>query len=152
MKSVLQDWVMELPLRFQGALLVAMRGCDLAPKYGPDGEVLKSPERHLVQWLRWCVMTPADPREVEVPGSFFNWDFPRDLKPSAFGHYPLHFVMHVVHALEIVAYHHRIRNRREQASELYNRFVHSFHLNPESQEQLWARLTEDRIATGTVVS
>ena len=28
MKSVLQDWVMELPLRFQGTLLTAVRGCE----------------------------------------------------------------------------------------------------------------------------
>ena len=30
--SVLQPWVMALPLRAQGTLLTGFRGCDLAPK------------------------------------------------------------------------------------------------------------------------
>lgn len=32
MRSVLRDWVMELPLREQGTLLTCIRGCDLTPK------------------------------------------------------------------------------------------------------------------------
>ena len=30
MTSVLQDWVMKLPLRAQGTILTGIRGCDLA--------------------------------------------------------------------------------------------------------------------------
>jgi hypothetical protein len=41
-QSVLQDWVCNLPLRMQGTLLTAIRGCDLTPKLPLD-----STERNL---------------------------------------------------------------------------------------------------------
>ena len=48
MKSVLQNWVMALPLREQGTLLTAVRGCDLTPKFPLD-----SLERRLVGSIRF---------------------------------------------------------------------------------------------------
>src|SRR3990170_795773 len=77
--SVLQPWVMQLPLRAQGTLLTGFRGCDLAPKnpgaidekYGcSTGE--NTVERQLVAYLRFCTIVPADPREVDVPGAWFR--------------------------------------------------------------------------------
>lgn len=62
-RSVLQDWVMELPLREQGTLLTIVRGCDLTPKLPLD-----SIERRLVGALRFAIMIPADPREVGCSG------------------------------------------------------------------------------------
>ena len=53
-------------------------------------------------------------------------------------------------ALEIIGYYHPTEGAR--ALELYMEMAHSFHLNIETKEQQWARLTEDRIAKGTVVS
>jgi hypothetical protein len=55
MRSVLQDWVMELQLREQGTLLTGIRGCDLTPKIPLD-----STERQLVGFLRFLVMVPHD--------------------------------------------------------------------------------------------
>lgn len=86
-QSVLQNWVMELPLREQGVLLTGARGCDLTPKL----PLLDSTERQLVGFLRYCFMNPADPREVGYePGAFFQPGPPQDWKASEFGHYPLH--------------------------------------------------------------
>jgi hypothetical protein len=153
MQSVLQSWVMALPLREQGTLLTAVRGCDVAPKvWGPNGEVVDTPERRLTAYIRWCFMNPADPREVDIPGAFFQSRPPEPFKPSALGHYPLHWVSHVMHALEIVAHRHPTQEVGEQAWALYEALVHGLHLNVETCGQMGRRLTEDRMANNTVVS
>lgn len=158
MKSVLQDWVMELPLRAQGTLLTGVRGCDLAPKTGnivegngcSTGE--SSPERKLVAFLRYCFMIPADEREIDVPGSFFQSEPPCGWKPSMFGHYPEHWYSHVMHCFEVIAMEHPNGHIAEKAIDIYERLVHNLHLNPETRQQYDARMNEDRIAAGTVVS
>lgn len=148
MTSVLQDWVMVLPLREQGTLLTAVRGCDLTPK-----EPLDSVERHLSAWIRCCFMNPADPREVGYePGAFFQPSPPPNFRPSQLGHYPLHWVIHVMHAIEVIAYRHPNFDIANEAFVIYRKMARSLHLNLETKEQMVARLSEDRIATGTVVS
>lgn len=188
MTSVLQDWVMELPLRAQGTLLTGVRGCDPAPKtpgaiderYGcSTGEC--SAERSLSAFLRYCILVPADPREVDVPGAWFQSRPPGDWKPSAFGHYPLHWYSHLMHSFEVVGYCHPSGRMEEftsfsdahewttpagwapkdglggyteaaRALSIYFRLAHGLHLEPESRAQMLERLTEDRIANDTVVS
>lgn len=152
MSSVLQEWVMRLPLREQGTLLTAVRGCDEAPKMWHGGAVVDTPERRLTAFIRWCFMNPHDPREVDVPGAFFQSQPPDPFKPSALGHLPLHWYTHVMHALEVIAYRHPRPSTADRAYLLYLAMVHGLHLNPESCDQMAARLSEDRIATGVVVS
>lgn len=148
MRSVLQDWVMELPLRAQGTLLTGIRGCDLTPKYP-----LNALERRLVGAIRFAVMNPADPREVDKePGCFFISQVPENFKPSSLGHYPQHWVSHVMHCAEIIGYCHPDPLVRIKWNHVYSRLVYSLHLEPETKERMIERLTEDRIAAGTVVS
>lgn len=98
-------------------------------------------------------MNPADEREVDSEeGAFFMSEPPLPFKPSNFGHLPQHWYSHAMHALEIIGHHHPEPLTQLQAAELYLKMVHNLHLNPETREQQWTRLTEDRIATGTVVS
>lgn len=153
MKSVLQDWVMELPLRYQGTLLTAVRGCDNEPKQWTKTGVVYSPGRRLTAYIRWCFMNPADEREIDVEeGAFFMSTPPDPLKPSDFGHLPQHWYAHVMHALEIIGRCHPNREVMVTSYEMYRKFVRALHLNPETDVQLYERLTEDRIAQGTVVS
>ena len=142
-KCVLQDWVMELPLREQGTLLTVIRGCDLVPKYP-----INSDERVLVAFLRFMILNPADSREVESGGSFMSRTIPV-VRPQAYGHYPLHYVMHLVHAIEIVGYRHPDTEVSDRFNDYYRAFCKSFHLQPESACQMIERLSEDRIANGT---
>lgn len=151
-RSVLQDWVMELPLREQGTLLTAVRGCDLEPKQWIARGVAESAGRRLTAFIRWCFMVPADPREVGMQGAFFQHSPPENLKPSEFGHLPEHWYAHVMHALEVIAYRHYDEIVAGMAYKLYVSMVHNLHLNPETKEQMIERLSEDRIAKGTVVS
>lgn len=147
MTSVLQEWVMALPLREQGALVVGTRGCDESPKYP-----LNSTERQLTAFLRHCVLVPADPREVGIPGAFFQDAPPRVWKQSELGHYPMHWVSHLMHAFEIVAYRHPDSRISGQASVIYHKLVAGLHLLPETKEMMISRLSEDRIANDSVVS
>jgi hypothetical protein len=150
--SVLQDWVMELPLREQGTLLTAVRGCDDEPKVWTSRGVAESAGRGLTAFIRWCFMNPADIREVDIPGAFFQSEPPDPFKPSEFGHLPQHWYSHAMHALEVVAMRHPTPAVGVQARVLYHAMVHNLHLNPETPEQFVERLSEDRIAKGEVVS
>lgn len=159
MKSVLQDWVMELPLRYQGTVLTGVRGCDLAPKnpicidekFGcSTGE--DTAERALTAFLRFLVMNPADPREVDIPGAFFRSAPPVSWKPSQFGHFPQHWYSHLMHCFEVCGYSHPDDFLRAEAHQIYVRLVRNMHLNIETLEEMHHRLVEDRIKTGVVVS
>ena len=147
MRSVLQDWVMELPLREQGTLMTAVRGCDLTPKYPLDSQ-----ERQLVAAIRGAFMVPADPREMDVVGGFMRSSPPANFKPSCLGHYPHHWVMHVLHAVEVIAYRHPDTAVWYIWMPIYHSIVQSLHLNVETFEQFEQRMTEDRIAKDKVVS
>lgn len=147
-RSVLQDWVMELPLREQGTLLTCVRGCDLVPKMPLD-----SLPRRLVGSLRHAFMVPCDPREVDAtPGCFFISEVPLDWKASELGHYPQHWLSHVMHAAEVLGWRHPDDVTAAAFQDVYCRIVFSLHLTPETFEAFEARLSEDRIASGEVVS
>lgn len=151
-KSVLQDWVAALPLRAQGTLLTCVRGCDLTPKFPLD-----SPERQLVGMLRHAFLNPADPREVGVPGSFFipgppSESWLKHTKFSVFGHYPQHWVSHVMHSAEVLGMCHPNAYAAGQWLRVYLQFCKNFHVRPETKDDFLQRMTEDRIATDTVVS
>lgn len=148
MTSVLQDWVMALPLRHQGTLLAAVRGCDSVPKRPYD-----STARQLVGYLRWTFMVPADPSEIGIPGAFMQNHPPSPhWRPSDIGHLPEHFYTHLMHAYEVVGYecpHHEIA---EECQFIYLKLVDNLHLQPETRERMNVRLTENRVLSGKVVS
>lgn len=151
--SVLQDWVMLLPLREQGTLLTAVRGCDDEPKTWTRTGVAYSPGRRITAYVRWCFMNPADPREVDhEEGAFFMSAPPERFKPSEFGHLPQHWYAHIMHALEVVGYRHPNDDVSRTANRMYRLMVRNLHCEPESRENMIARLSEDRIAGQNVVS
>lgn len=151
--SVLQVWVTTLPLRAQGTLMTAVRGCDDEPKQWTSAGVSYSPGRRLTAFIRWCFMVPADPREVDSQeGAFMMSTPPHPFKPSEFGHLPQHWYSHAMHALEVVAYCHPDNGVKNMAFDLYYKMVHNMHLNVESLERMLERFTEDRLANNTVVS
>jgi hypothetical protein len=146
-RSVLQDWVMQLPLREQGVLLTAVRGCDVEPKFPLD-----SPARRLTAAIRGAFMVPADPREVDSEPGCFMLSSPGDIKPSALGHLPLHWYSHVMHAAQVLAYRHPDPGAAKRWFHLYDRLVESLHLRKEGFADYEERLSEDRVALGNIVS
>lgn len=153
MQSVLQDWVMDLPLRAQGTLMTAVRGCDDEPKQWTSTGVSYSPGRRLTAFIRWCFMNPADPREVDSQeGAFMMSTPPKPFKASEFGHLPQHWYSHAMHALEVIAYYHPNAHVSTPAWFLYVKMVNNMHLTVETKDEMIKRLTEDRFESGTVVS
>ncbi len=148
--SVLQEWVSHLPLREQGTLLTAVRGCDLEPKQWTSTGIAVSQGRLLTAYIRWCFMVPADPREVKVRGAFMQDRPPKPFKPAEFGHLPQHWYAHVMHALQVVGHRHPQVAIAEKCQELYRAMAENLHLNPERTEQFMNRLSEDRIANKSV--
>jgi hypothetical protein len=139
---------MSLPLREQGVLVVALRGCDSAPKFPLD-----SPERRMTAAIRYAVCHPADEREVDlVIGGFMTRNIPADVRLAMLEHYPQHWVGHVIHATQVLGYRHPDKGIAAVWLELYTRFCQSLHVVPESLDNMVARLSEDRVNLGKVVS
>lgn len=146
--SYLQGWVTKLGLRHQGMLLTSIRGCDIRGKYAP--------EKPLIREMRGLIGVAFDPRELDFPKGFmckFNkaWSGPafEDMCKEIDG-LPVHYVMHILHSIEIIGYHHPESEVRMEYSYRYFYLCDKFHLKPESKDEMEGRLREDRIAKGTV--
>lgn len=144
---LMRDWTAQLPLRYQGVLVTAIRGCDGAQK--------NDASKGLTRQIRRAILNPADKRETTYARGFFGFlasNLKKEL-PEFFGsldQYPLHYILHLMHASEIIGYLSPNLVVRNFFAAIYLEFVRCLHLNPETKEQLRARLTLDRVAAGTV--
>lgn len=140
MKSVLQDWVMELGLRHQGVLVNACRGCDSAPKNDPS-KLLTRSFRAIVLNAHCGNPDKAATYIQRVPHEELLRRMAAFLKNL--DHYPHHYVMHLIHAAEIVGYKCRTDEQFGFWIDFYFRACKGLHVNPETEEQLDARLNAD---------
>ena len=137
MKSVLQDWVMEIGLRHQGVLMSAVRGCDTLPKH----HVMKT----ITRALRCDTLVSFSPN----PSSFFkpvSHEQFVDLLPAVregIDELPYHYVVRLLHAAQVLGFHHPLIERRTCWNMLYLSIVKWMHLNPETSAELDARLNAD---------
>lgn len=150
MSSILQPWVNQLGLRHQGVLVACIRGC--------DGVIKEDASKPIMRELRGLILIPFDSRELEYEKGFMV-SFPSRAAAAAFkslrkslDHYPVHYLFHLLHAMEIVGYYHPSKKVRSLYYERYCGLVKRLHLNPESKAMLDERLNEDRIATNTVIA
>lgn len=146
---VMRAWTTKQPLRHQGVLVAGIRGCDGAPKHDPS--------KHVSRMIRRAVLNPADERETRSRGGFFGFDAELlETNLHAFldslDQYPLHYVMHLCHAAEVIGYKHPDREFRTFFLLVYQGMVHKFHMTPETESDMDARLCYDRVAAGTVES
>lgn len=140
-QSVLRDWVSELPLRHQGVLVAAVRGC--------DGAFKENSAKPIVRALRYAFMNPADEREVSMQSAFMSHDFSQyDLSGflTNWDHFPMHFIQHLMHACQVIGYKHPELTTREMFCDAYDKIVRKLHLYSETEIDMDIRLTEDRIA------
>jgi len=143
MPSILQPWVEKLGLRHQGVLVSAMRGCDTAPRHDPS----KIAQR----LLRGAVLIPhcgrfANPKTYITiePDEHKWWNMISPFLRS-WDHYPNHYVMHFIHATEIIAYCGPTYDPTFSTrwNEFYWRACHTLHLNVEAYGQMNERLNRD---------
>lgn len=142
-QSILQDWVTDIGLRHQGVLMSAVRGCDDEPR--------NSCTKLLIRCLR-DTMLVCHCGDSAKAATFIekvdNDELQRrmDNVRKNLDHLPHHFVMHLLHAVQIVGYKHPDRDVRHMWREYYFRLVRCFHLQPESVADLDARLGADEDA------
>jgi hypothetical protein len=153
-QSVTKDWVMELPFRMQSVLMAALRGYDLAKKDDDCKLISRS--------IRSLVLNNADPTN-----SFITSDIPDKTISDRWlwdiDAFPMHFVCHTAHAIEIIGYKHPEEKIRNWYLEYYKKLVKGFHLNFETEAQLDVRLgfttaeekirdARDKVLTTTIAS
>jgi hypothetical protein len=146
MPSILQPWVENIGLRHQGVLVSAMRGCDTAPRHDPS--------KFIQRLLRGAVLEPHCGRTGK-PMTYIVieddetkwWDMVTPFLRS-WDHYPNHYVMHFIHATEIIGYlgptHTPVFS--ERWVDFYFRSCRALHLTPETAEQLNFRLNAEEAA------
>ena len=136
-QGVLQPWVAALGLRHQGVLMACVRGCDNVPK--DDATKL------LARCLRAVMLRSFDPK----PSSFIEHVASDELGRRMIAvlknhdHYPLHYLMHLLHGSEIVGYKHPEFPVREGWHWFYVNLATCFHLTPETEAALDERLGAD---------
>lgn len=147
-QSVLQDYVMRLPLMQQSVLLSSIRG--------PDGMRKHHPAKHLARYMRRCILISAfDKVALLDPHAPGGGSFTGPLKKNmsledAKGQYfsaadelPMHYHTHFFHAAEIIGYHHPDDDVRTFWQGFYMDCVKHLHLAPETKEQMDRRLSDD---------
>ncbi len=138
-ESVLHDWVHTLTFQMQALLLTAMRGPDENNKYNAA--------KAIIRYLRGVVIKPAGDWHRRNDNDFMwgEWgEFPKSAKAFWVDHdeYPHHFIMHLVHCAEVVGYKHPQAGVRFIWTRFYLDACESFHMRPETEQQLDRRLSD----------
>lgn len=139
--SVLQDWLVALPIRMQSTLLLGLRG--------PDG----MSTTYIKQWTRWLrghTFKPGNPDNVR---QFMLAGEPptlEDKSPLAYELYtvPQHYYSHLMHSVEVIAFRHPDPRVMTTAVCMYVSMAETLHLRPETREQFENRLCHKAWAGG----
>ena len=137
MTSSVRKWVWDVPWMQQGVLFSAIRSA--------DGISQEDNSKIIIRGYRNVILKPA-----HNIGSFLGKIPPQDKLEEAmkkfvdaFGHYPNHFVLHLVHAAEIIGYQHPNELIRKTWENFYFEMCKAMHVNPETKEQMMNRLKDN---------
>jgi len=120
--------------------MTAIRGCDTVPKHDVSKAIVRAFRADV---LNAHVGNPRNSRsfiEVFEHGVFIDM---MSKFTSNLDHYPLHYVMHLTHAAEIIGYKHPDQNTSDRWRILYFTVCKRFHMRPETEIELDARLNAD---------
>lgn len=134
MSRVTQDWLDDIPWKMQSVLFTALRGPD--ERRDPH---IKMANR----WVRSKLLNDADPANPFIvklgdrpPSEIIN-----DLL-TALEYTQVHYFTHLMHAFEIIGYHHPDGETRTEAGWVYVAMANNWHLPPESQSTMDRRLSD----------
>lgn len=133
-RPVIKEWAWKLSWKQQAVMLSALRGCDMADK--------EDPAKPFCRRLRGAIL--------ESGGANDNPEFMRsdiDLTDIAkftkqIDRYPVHFLLHIIHAAEVIGFNHPDSNEAEFWKAFYYNMVQAFHMYPETKEQNDFRLRD----------
>jgi hypothetical protein len=151
-KYVIKGWITRLTFKQQTVLLAAIRGCDGVQREDISKKIVRRYRSVILEDAdgtidatkeRYESMSPNDPRYV--PPHFMN-TYVSDLDIKIFlksmDHYPMHWLFHFLHAVEILGYKHPQVKEREWWHDLYRKMVEALHLNIETEEEMDERLKD----------
>lgn len=131
--SVLQDWVVDLPLRMQSTLVLGIRG--------PD--VHNYPEiKKVIRWLRGLTFKPGNPENVHEFMGAAEITSIKESSPIAkeLEFCSQHFYSHIMHSLEVVGYRYPDPTICLLARDLFEDMAGLLHLPPEEYPDFEERL------------
>lgn len=139
---VVKPWMDDLPLRMQSTILLSLRG--------PDGIQKNGPHKDLIRELRFVALVPAFPRDIfpkaddVFMGQQRGYCDAHVLRQFKDDHdqYPHHWILHLIHAAEIIGQFHPDIPIREFWWIFYMEMCDAMHMVPEDLEQLTARLSD----------
>lgn len=148
----LQAWTENISVMQQSVLLGIVRGPDGVEKYHPVKPILR--------WYRRCLLVSALDKKIltspAYPGGgsftgpsceyFGDRPWQQLMTPivdrffTTMDAMPIHFWLHMMHAVEIMGYKHSDKEISHWWRELYYRMVEAMHVWPETELQLDERL------------
>ena len=145
--SVVQDWLLALPLQQQSVMLLACRG--------PDGIARHHLCKDAIRAMRATVLHNARFGRAltfgEIGDSFISLDqfanangWTQAIKDffASLEALPHHFSIHFLHAAEVAGYKHPDARFRERWLAFYHKGCADLYLNPETEEQMDTRLND----------
>jgi hypothetical protein len=141
MTSIIQPWAAKLGLRHQGVLVSAIRGCDNVQR--------EDSSKHLVRMYRGVLLIPHV-GDIKKAASFMTpfdaeqWEHTAATFLRSIDHYPNHWILHWMHACEVVGYKHPDTDVGHAfGSLMYVKIARKFHLGIETEKDLDIRLGAD---------
>ena len=145
---VIQDWLKELTFKQQTVLLSAIRGC--------DGVLKEDLSKKFVRNFRYVILKDAannrtsdiKPRpDCYEPPSFMqdvitDHDYKTFMK--SLDHYPMHWLLHFTHAVQIIGLYHPDGTTRSYWDNVYFDIVNALHFKPEYRSDHEERLKDGR--------
>lgn len=130
--SVLQDWLVVIPIRMQSTLILGLRG--------PDTHTCPNIKK-ITRWLRGLAFKPGNPANVkEFMGTAPDRIVEKSEVAKELEFCSQHYYSHLMHALEVVGYNHPNADVAARAFALFQDMCRLFHLPAESYYAFKERL------------
>lgn len=136
--SVVQSWVTEeCSYKQQAVILSALRGC--------DGIQKEDISKQFTRQFRFDILNPAEnvgkgDRQFMTPINLDGDMISKFL--SNIDHYPVHWLFHFMHAMEIVGYKHPDQHKRMFWFTMYENLCNALHVRIESEKTNDLRLSD----------
>lgn len=140
--KVIKPWLFDLPLRMQSTVLLSLRG--------PDGCTKEGPHKQLIREFRYVVLVPAFPKDIFPKEDDWFMGSQTGITPwtlveefaANHDHYPHHWLLHFIHAAEIVGQFHPDDDIRIFWLKFYLRMCDTMHMRAETANELSERLQD----------